>query len=692
MIVGFIYLRANEYWDTYSVYKLGKTVSIPDREQTYITGELKRGHYITVIEVEQNELGNVEIQLQEQFTDLHVKFNAGREFYKKEIVSLILPYFENSQINYRVLSADEINSLTRIERAQCGPPKYIQRDYQRDIVQLTCRHFITNTRGILVIPCGVGKTLISLWISIAVDANTILIGVPNKLLLTQWEDVISSIFPNVPRFVVSGGVSIQSIERFLTDNYVKCIILTTYSSAHKVYTASDNQSHIFDIVINDEAHHLTAQNISLFDNPKTFIQMLNIPCAKRLSLTATLKQIDNDELVENFGEIIDRKCMLWAINLNIICDYVVQTIVSDEHQLSEQLLIFNVSGENDTRLFLGAYIALRSVFDGHSHHLLVYTNNMENSVKLETYMKMLIIANYFSMPNLYHSVYHGDMKQKHKEAILDNYNNSTFGIIVCVYCLGEGYDNCQIDGTVFAENMSSNVRIVQSAQRACRKDVNRPDKIAKIIIPIFGDWDNPNNSDLKKVREIVYQMGLEDVTVMQKIKVSKLDIIKSNRAHPRGHCEAADFGEYVAELTQQLLLKTTPRISLGLSYQKAKTIIAKHSLFSKEAYYEFCEQDNRFPKEPDIIFGGDFTNWIDYLSIPLIYYDIKTCITKVGEYLSLYPAIRSKYMELPTICKELCIMDSNFPPSCLWAEYYNVNDLRDIIVPVVKKKKKGLII
>lgn len=39
------------------------------------------------------------------------------------------------------------------------------------------------------------------------------------------------------------------------------------------------------------------------------------------------------------------------------------------------------------------------------------------------------------------------------------------GIIACVYCLGEGYDIPLLDGVVFAENMTSNIRIVQSALR-----------------------------------------------------------------------------------------------------------------------------------------------------------------------------------------------------------------------------------
>ena len=46
----------------------------------------------------------------------------------------------------------------------------------------------------LTLICGVGKTLISLWISQALNSQSILIGVPNRLLLKQWEKMINELF------------------------------------------------------------------------------------------------------------------------------------------------------------------------------------------------------------------------------------------------------------------------------------------------------------------------------------------------------------------------------------------------------------------------------------------------------------------------------------------------------------------
>jgi len=94
-----------------------------------------------------------------------------------------------------------------------------------------------------------------------------------------------------------------------------------------------------------------------------------------------------------------------------------------------------------------------------------------------------------------------------------------------------------------------------------------------------------------------------------------------------------------------------------------------------------------YQKKPEIIFKGQFTNWIEYLSIERVYYDFETCKSKVGEYLLLYPEIKNDYLDLSIVSNRLCKIDVLFPPNGLWVEYYNAKDLRDIITITNKKKK-----
>ena len=706
MSIGYIYIRTNEYWDIYDACKLGKTVNIPDRENNYITSELKRGTYEMVLEVNLILLDDIEDQLQIYFNDLnfHIKFNAGVEFYKKEIINFIIPWFDDNEFEYKILSREEIDELIRIERPNdILEDDYIPipREYQQKIIDKVCEYFLTHDKGLLVVPCGVGKTLISLWITQALSSHSrlkVIIGVPNILLLKQWQTVTNILFPDTEILLVYGNIDVDEIASFLENNPYNCIVITTYSSSHKVFKATKQFKFTFKMKILDEAHHLTSNNMELNDTKKTYIQMLIIPSKKQLSLTATLKQMENsndniiaNDNIEYFGEIIERKSLLWAIEENIICDYIVQTIVADDVELEEKLLKFNITAETDKRLFLGAYTSLKSIADGFSHHLLIYSNSRDNSNKIIQYIQLLLDNEYFNIPDLYFDVYHSEMKVKKQARTLELFELSKYGIISCVYCLGEGYDNSKIDAVVFSENMTSNIRIVQSALRASRKNKNEPNKITKIILPVLNKdrWlDDSNNSDLKKVKQVIYQLGLEDELITQKIKVSNIKVEKYSKTQKIHYVKSVnDFGDYDEELTRKLRLNSVKRSALGTSYEKARKILKHKNIKSKEEYYKLCEIDNRLPSEPEVMFKGRFTSWIEFLNIERIYYDIEMCTKRINELITKHKELKKYYLDLSLFCIKLCELDDMFPPNGLWVDYYGVKELCDVITINNKKKK-----
>ena len=125
-------------------------------------------------------------------------------------------------------------------------------------------------------------------------------------------------------------------------------------------------------------------------------------------------------------EYFDRKYLLWAITENIIFNYVIQTIITNEEQLEQQLVKFNIMDENDKRLFWSAFASLKSLFDGHSHHLLIYSNSTDNLLKLIQYVKILLDDTNFDNPNSYYSNYQGDMRSKDKKKMRNNFEKSQF--------------------------------------------------------------------------------------------------------------------------------------------------------------------------------------------------------------------------------------------------------------------------
>lgn len=756
--IGYIYVRYHESYEQNNACKLGKTINIPDRDSNYATGEIKRGHFEYVFEVSLRRMTIIEKLLQIEFSYYNIKHDAGQEFYNKKIIELIEPYLKKLGVQYRKLGKEEIFKLIRIQRIKNIFKKInihdlinylkqnathiqesglVPRDDQKVIIKEAIDYFTDsyneNSKGMLILTCGVGKTLISLWITQHLCAKNIIIGVPNILLLNQWFGVVKRIFPLANYLIVESGIKESRIIKFLQNiqNSICAyssshplitpnIIITTYSSSFKVYDAIEAinlQSDmavdfIFDMKINDEVHHLTSANLD--KKGKTFVTMMKIKAHKQLSLTATIKILENQEkkreediIVSNdnvlqFGEIIVKRPLLWAIDNNIICDYVIQTIIAEYAELNEQFERFGIEDENNKRMFLSAYTALKSISDGHSTRLLIYSNCMDNCLIIINYIKMLLHYEYFIMSELFYSEYHSEMDKTRQIETLVKFNKYKYGIITCVYCLGEGYDNHTIDAVLFSENMSSNIRIVQSALRASRKNQENPDKLTKIILPVLHDdnydWlDNTYNQDLKKVKEVIYQMGLEDVMISQKIKVIKMIITSPKPYKPPGLIDLSkDIGIYDEELTERLRLQTLKRTIIGTTYEKARTIISEKNILSKEAYYELCQHDNRLTPEPEKDYKGRFTNWIDYLSIPRIYYDLETCKNKVSEYLvdKKYTDINKYYMDLSLLCCELCKIDSLFPPNRLWTDYYQVKDLSAIIIVKslfsMKKKKSGI--
>jgi predicted helicase len=324
-----------------------------------------------VIELNIDIMDIIEERLQQYFNKLgyHIKFNAGTEFYKKEIIKNIIPYLTENKINHKILSESEIENLIRKTRITgttnntCISLKtstYKPYELQQIIIDKAYNYFQENDKGLLILTCGVGKTLISLWITMQLNLQTIIIGVPNTLLLNQWEKTISYLFQEVPYMIVASGINKDDIILFLKKNNNKCIIITTYASSHKVVLATKKSKFIFDMKINDEVHHLTTTNMELEKTTKTNVEMLKISSTKMISLTATLKQLDSnndntsmsENLISNdneqyFGKIIDKKCLLWAIQNNIVCDYTIQTIITDEEELEQQLYNFKIDEETE---------------------------------------------------------------------------------------------------------------------------------------------------------------------------------------------------------------------------------------------------------------------------------------------------------------------------------------------------------
>ena len=70
-------------------------------------------------------------------------------------------------IRFKKLTEFEISNLIRCNRNPCFTP----RNDQVQIIEKAISYYNSNDKGILVLMCGVGKTLISLWITQQLNCN-----------------------------------------------------------------------------------------------------------------------------------------------------------------------------------------------------------------------------------------------------------------------------------------------------------------------------------------------------------------------------------------------------------------------------------------------------------------------------------------------------------------------------------------
>lgn len=205
---AYIYIRRHASYEVEKACKLGKTYNIPDRESTYITGELKRGNFDLVIEVPRNKVVIIEKMLQSYFTTLgyHVKYDAGTEFFKLDIIPLIVPYMENLAINFRVLSKDEICELTRVKRQRINIQKrwseiitkwrlkrtkqntqamWSERPYQKAIIDQGTEELKKWSRYYLELATGGGKSYCVYKILANISPNCIVIFTPRTNINEQ---------------------------------------------------------------------------------------------------------------------------------------------------------------------------------------------------------------------------------------------------------------------------------------------------------------------------------------------------------------------------------------------------------------------------------------------------------------------------------------------------------------------------
>jgi predicted helicase len=550
---------------------------------------------------------NYSFPLLYQFNEYLVNDKGSTEFMYKNGINLfekiITNYFPIFGLNInKIYNEDEINEINNTNKKKINNMKQlfcelfensvIPLPHQQEVLDMI-ENFYKNYNICRVCwSCGLGKTLLAIFIIKKLNFKINLIGVPRTFLLSQFQDDILLIFPNRENILFVGGKDFKSTTN---DNIIKLFlqkktnepkfIITTYKSCNLLL------NYEFDFKVGDEAHRLIG-----IDDDKVMSYNLfhKIKSKKTLFMTATEKIIDNDLSKtcysmddENiFGMMIDNKTVHWAIENKKITDYNLILLKNSEDEINYIINKINIAIENK-ELFISAFMVVKALVNYDDlTHLLIYTNSTENADILEKYINTILDKNIFGI-NIYNKSLHSKNCSNIEEEI-KIFKKSKFGIISCVYIFGEGF-NCPIlNGVAVAENMESENRIVQSILRPTRLNKEKPNKKAYILLRF-----DENNFDTCK--QIIYKLRNVDKKVEQKI-----DLVISKKSEKI----KADYipTNYNFELVSNIF--ELNKIILRLKY-------------SKTLYSNFSEEEDEYNYVVSINKELNLSSYKDYIKSEL---------------------------------------------------------------------------
>jgi len=698
---GYIYIRNHLSYDVDDACKMGKTKNIPQRDAQYATGEIKRGYFEAVFEVSIKIMGIIECLLQNKFYEINVKYDAGTEFYNKKIINLIEPYLITLEIKfgikYRKLSKQEISDLVRCNRVRNTMKKiniqslihilkskkinkqsiWNEREYQTTIINFSKNEVLLQKKIYIELPTGGGKSYIVYNLFEYLKSEFIIIVSPRKIVNSQniSQKYLQILKDNYSTFNYSTD---NNFDEFLRLSNKKILICCTQSIS-KIYEKILSNDITNITIWFDEAHWAIEKWVDSLKNDinSQFWLLNNTHIKYRIFTSASPnkpKILQNENI---FGKIYSPIKVKELIDLNWLSR--IKPYVYSENKKNVDNINYIISDFSEKNRNFGFSFHNKQInaFNLFYKHYIQYKSN-------KTHIKpFLLVGDGFTIekePRLQKIL----LEYKYRDIKIYETTIHSIGYVVAKYSIG--YDFNKLDFIYLSDRKLSIQDIIQCIGRGIRPDElgengSNREKILNILLPVYIDKND--NSEYEKIIEVLKYL-LYDIEIPLK------EIEFKNRYTPNFIAEHKS-NEYdgindVKSKILELLELDNKKTAIATTYEKTRKIIADKNIKNPESYYELCEKDNRLPKEPEIVFKRQFTTWIEFLSIKQEYYDLDTCKNKVGEYLLLYPEIKNK-IDLLIIRNELCKIDTLFPPNSLWFEYYNIKDLRDIIIITNKKKK-----
>jgi superfamily II DNA or RNA helicase len=378
---------------------------------------------------------------------------------------------------------NQISKKISIDRIKCIHKEFIIQeniniikpyDYQNKIIKLAEEYYKINNSSILNLPCGLGKTLISCYISMSY--KIVIMVTPLKQYAKQNIDRFKLYEKDRKSILIDsdGTTCIDQINDFIKNNPKSKILLSVTFRSCKLINDINLNNDIF--IIFDEFHNFSWNNI--YDKDNDINKLINNKNIKKLYISATpriyeLENKDDDiDINEVFGNYIYKMSFNEAIKNKYISDYELYLPIFS-YEINEEINKLNINAD----YLLKIQFLIEAVKICGTLKMIIYVkthdeiNDFINEFnKLNEYYSYDILINKITCDNNY----------KSRNKILDEFNYSDkINLLFSVHILDEAIDIPSCNAIYMSYVSNSKIKNIQRMSRAMRYKNN---KIAKIFL------------------------------------------------------------------------------------------------------------------------------------------------------------------------------------------------------------------
>ena len=528
---------------------------------------------------------------------------------EKPVVRFLLSDFEKASVDY----PESLATLATGKRK--APPQ--PRPYQIEAIENVAKGFETADRGQLLMACGTGKTLVSMWIKERLDARRTLVLVPSLGLLSQivsdWtsaagtpfdvlcvcsdqtvgkreEDEAVTSVSELP-FPVTGDTT--EIAKFLKGDGHRVVFSTYHSSPLIEAAQADPSVPAFDLILADEAHRCAGKVDGTF---ATVLDGKKLRGAKRLFATATPRTYSSslkaaaDEVGVDvvgmddegiFGRPLHTLSFGEAIERNLLTDYQVVIVGVDDAMIAEWIKNRRIVGtdtgiETDAQTLATQIGLIKAIKDYGLRRIISFHNRVKRASEFAQEIPLVLEwLNPQHKPSATITTDHvsGAMSaiaRRQKLSRLKQIGEGEVSILSNARCLSEGVDVPALDGVAFVDPRSSQIDIVQAVGRAIR--LSKDKTKGTIVIPVFIEQSDDAeqailSSNFKPIWQILDALKAHDDVLSSQLDQFRIELGCGRRTH----IDALDLQKINLDLPATTPAHSAERLRVVLVEQVTET-------------------------------------------------------------------------------------------------------------------------